>query len=151
MLLSAFKQNLSLVENVSFTKQNGGAIPSHFHITEVGQVNKRFIDCGGTVRNEQVITMQLWESVDYWHRLKPKALEAIIDLATSKLALEDLEVEIEYQSETIGKYSLDFGNNTFVLIPTKTDCLALDKCGIPTIASIKESVQSCCSPSSGCC
>ena len=31
-----------------------------FHITEVGQVNKRFIDCGGTKRDEKLISFQLF-------------------------------------------------------------------------------------------
>ncbi|MEI7863404.1 MAG: DUF6428 family protein, partial [Planctomycetota bacterium] len=26
-------------------------VPAHFHITEVGRVQKDFIDCGGTVRS----------------------------------------------------------------------------------------------------
>jgi hypothetical protein len=26
-------------------------VPTHYHITEVGKVQKDFIDCGGTVRS----------------------------------------------------------------------------------------------------
>ncbi len=29
---------------------SGGLVPSHFHITEVGRVQKTFVDCGGTRR-----------------------------------------------------------------------------------------------------
>jgi hypothetical protein len=71
MVLSEFKQHLKTVTEVTFLKPDGNNIPKHFHLTEVGQINKKFIDCGEMVRNENVFSMQLWESVDFWHRLEP--------------------------------------------------------------------------------
>ena len=47
-------------------------VPSHFHVTEVGKITKHFIDCGGTVRNEEVVNFQLWQADDYDHRLHPE-------------------------------------------------------------------------------
>ncbi len=35
---------------IRFLLPDGGLIPAHFHITEVGHVLKRFIDCGATRR-----------------------------------------------------------------------------------------------------
>ena len=35
---------------LQFILPSGEAIPSHFHLTEVGRVEKSFIDCGGTKR-----------------------------------------------------------------------------------------------------
>lgn len=151
MLLSEFKKKLQTISEVAFIKPDGNAIPKHFHITEVGQVDKRFIDCGGVTRTEHVISMQLWESVDYWHRLEPNKLLSIIDLSIDKLGIEDHEIEIEYQGDTIGKYGLQFENGTFILTSTKTTCLASDKCGVPSFGKVKESVKSSCSPNSGCC
>lgn len=151
MLLSEFKDKLKTVAEVTFLKPDGTIVPKHFHITEVGQINKRFIDCGGTVRNENVISMQLWESIDVWHRLKPNKLILIIDLSKDKLAIEDHEIEIEYQSDTIGKYGVEFYNGIFKLTSTNTACLASDKCGIPSFEKVKETVKSCCSPNSSCC
>ncbi len=151
MLLSEFKNKLKSVTEVTFINPNGTAVPTHFHITEIGQINKRFMDCGGTVRNENVISMQLWESIDFWHRLEPNKLISIIDLSINKLGIEDNEIEIEYQNNTIGKYGVQFKNDAFELTTTKTACLASDQCGIPSIEKIKEKVQSCCSPKSGCC
>jgi len=52
MKLSDFKKQLSTITDINFVLQNGTVVPKHFHVTEVGQVTKRFIDCGGTVRNE---------------------------------------------------------------------------------------------------
>lgn len=151
MLLSEFKDKLKIVTEVTFLKPDGAEVPKHFHITEVGQINKRFIDCGGTVRNENLISMQLWESIDFWHRIEPSKLISIIDLSIDKLGIDDHEIEIEYQSDTIGKYGVQFDNGTFKLTTTDTACLASDKCGIPSFENVKETVQSCCSPNSGCC
>ena len=151
MNLSEFKKHLKTVTEVTFLKPNGENIPKHFHITEVGQINKRFIDCGGTVRNENVISMQLWESIDFWHRLEPTKLNSIIELSERKLEIGDHEIEIEYQAETIGKFGVTFENGIFKLTKTNTACLATDRCGIPTLEEVKEKVQSCCTPGGGCC
>lgn len=151
MLLSEFKTELKTVTEITFLKPDGTTIPSHFHITELGQVNKRFIDCGGTIRNETVISMQLWKSLDFWHRLEPSKLISIIDLSIERLDIEDHEIEIEYQSDTIGKYGVQFENGKFKLTTTNTACLASDKCSVPHFEKVKETFQSFCSPNSGCC
>lgn len=151
MLLSDFKEQLKTVSDVIFLKPDGNSIPKHFHITEVGQINKKYIDCGGFVRSENVISMQLWESVDFWHRLKSSKLNAIIELSEKKLDIGDYEVEIEYQGETIEKYGVNFANGVFQLSRKNTACLAPDKCGIPPVETIKEKVESCCTPGGGCC
>jgi len=56
---------------------------------------------------------------------------AIIALSENILGMEDLVIEVEYQSETIGKYDLSFNGQKFVLNSKNTNCLAQDKCGIP--------------------
>ncbi len=157
MNLEQFKNQLEQLSEINFVKPDGSSIPKHFHITEIGEINKRFIDCGGVVRNESVIAMQLWESVDFWHRLEPKKLTEIIDLSIEKLEIGNHEIEIEYQDATIGKYSLDFKNGSFQLVSTKTACLASDSCGV-TVEKIKKNlseltakVESCCSSNGNCC
>ena len=77
-------------------------------MTEVGKVTKHFIDCGGTERNEEVISFQLWSANDYDHRLHSKKLLDIIELSEKVLGIEDLEIEVEYQADTIGKFGLEF-------------------------------------------
>ena len=156
MKLSEFKTHLNNVNQVNFVQPNGTAVPKHFHITEVGVVTKHFIDCGGTVRNEKVANFQLWDANDFEHRLKPAKLLNIIKLSEEKLGMEDLEIEVEYQSETIGKYGLDFTGENFLLTAKQTDCLAKDNCGVPQdkqklqLAEIETS-KSCCTPGGGCC
>jgi hypothetical protein len=157
MKLSAIKTALQELEAISFQLPDGSTVPSHFHVTEVGMVTKNFIDCGGTVRNEKVVNFQLWQAHDYDHRLAPQKLIGIIALSEKVLGLEDLEVEIEYQGETIGKYGIDFNGQHFLLTNTMTDCLAQDKCGIPSqkpkvkLVDLQANSTSCCTPGGGCC
>ena len=131
MKLSEFKTHLSTVTELNFVLPNKVFVPKHFHVTEVGQINKHFIDCGGVIRNEKTVNFQLWEAADFDHRLAPQKLKDIIALSENKLGLEDAEIEVEYQSETIGKYGLEFNGVNFHLVSTQTNCLASDKCGIP--------------------
>ncbi|SDR67198.1 DUF6428 family protein [Gramella sp. MAR_2010_147] len=154
MKLSEFTKHLQSLEKIGFELPNGELVPEHFHVTEVGEINKKFIDCGGTLRNEEKISFQLWEENDYNHRLHPEKLVHIIELAQDKLQLSDAEIEVEYQAESINKFHLDFNGENFQLINTQTDCLAKENCGIPAQkpkVKLAELQNSSCSPESGCC
>src|SRR5680860_1535588 len=132
MKLSEIKSKLDQLQSIAFQLPDGSLVPSHFHVTEVGKVTKHFIDCGGTVRNEEVANFQLWEADDYNHRLHPEKLVNIIKLSEKILDMDDnLEIEVEYQGTTIGKYGLDFDGKNFLLTTKLTDCLAKDQCGVP--------------------
>ena len=155
MKLSEVKKELNTLENVTFKLPNGAFVPEHFHVTEVGLVTKKFIDCGGTVRNETVVNFQLWDANDFEHRLKPKKLLDIITMSEKVLGIEDLEIEVEYQDTTIGKYDLDFNGQNFELVNKQTACLAQDQCGIPSekqkIKLSDKSANPCCAPGGNCC
>lgn len=156
MKLSEIKSALVGVEEVKFVLPNGSAVPSHFHVTEVGSIQKHFIDCGGTVRKESVINFQLWTADDYDHRLSAQKLNDIIAMSEKQLVLDDLDIEVEYQGETIGKYGLEFVDGAFHLTTTETDCLAKDQCGIPQEKpkirlSTLQAQENSCTPGSGCC
>ncbi|MCW3122602.1 MAG: hypothetical protein JWQ38_2094 [Flavipsychrobacter sp.] len=159
MKLSVIKQHLQDAESVNFRLPDGTFVPEHFHVTEVGIIIKDFIDCGGTVRHEKVANFQLWNANDNDHRLKAGKLLKIIALSEKVLGMEDMEVEVEYQSETIGKYDIDFDGSNFLLLAKHTACLASDKCGIPqekkklamVELSSSSSDKSCCTPGGGCC
>ncbi|MCW3075598.1 MAG: hypothetical protein JWO32_207 [Bacteroidetes bacterium] len=157
MKLSEIKSHLSTAESVNFQLPDGTFVPENFHVTEVGVIEKRFIDCGGTVRKEKVANFQLWNANDTAHRLKPQKLINIIALSERILGMEDLEIEVEYQSSTIGKYGLKFENDLFLLTAKQTDCLAKDNCGVPdkkqkiTLSEIVNENKSCCVPGDKCC
>ena len=155
MKLSEFKKNLAGIAQLRFVLPNGEFVPSHFHITEAGLITKNYVDCGGTSRSEKYISLQLWTADDYEHRLQPDKLNKIIAIYENLFGNEDLDVEMEYQSETIGRYGIEFKNREFLLTNKFTDCLAKDGCGIPSQkAKIKLSElqsSSCCTPGSKCC
>lgn len=156
MKLSEIKEILAQVQSVNFQLENGEMVPAHFHVTEVGVISKDFIDCGGTVRHEKVANFQLWDADDFEHRLKPGKLLNIIGLSEQVLGMEDSEIEVEYQAETIGRYDLAFNGNNFILMAKKTACLAMDQCGIPKpakqpgLVNLATPVNSCI-PGGGCC
>ena len=150
MKLSNIKEILPALDNVEFQLADGTFVPEHFHVTEVGQISKNFIDCGGVIRHEKTVNFQLWNADDYEHRLKPGKLLHIIQLSEEKLGIEDVEIEVEYQSSTIGKYDLDFNGKTFVLKNKTTACLAQDGCGIP-LPTLKVTQSACCAPNAGGC
>lgn len=155
MKLSEVKSILANSTTIGFQLADGSFVPNHFHVTEVGKINKHFVDCGGTIRNENVVNFQLRNANDYDHRLHPEKLLNIIKLSEQVLGLEDLEVEVEYQSDTIGKFGLEFDGHNFLLTTKQTACLAQDQCGIPEnktkvrLSALKEA--SCCTPGTNCC
>lgn len=154
MTLSEVKTALQNTPSVRFELPDGEFVAPHFHVTEVGKLDKHFIDCGGTVRHELRVAFQLWEANDYDHRLHPVKLLNIISLSEEKLQLGDWEVEVEYQGRSIEKFALDFAGDRFRLLAKETDCLAKGRCGLPeekTIKSLRDLTASTCAPGSACC
>lgn len=156
MTFGQIKKILPELSTLGFQLEDGTFVPQHFHVTEIGKVTKNFIDCGGVVRNEEKVNFQLWTPDDEDHRLKAEKLLDIIRISEEKLGIEDLEIEVEYQGTTIGRYDLDFNGSNFVLTNKLTACLAQDSCGIPpqkqkVALSELTKQNSGCSPGSGCC
>jgi hypothetical protein len=156
MKLSEVKEVLLGLSTINFKLPDGRSVPEHFHVTEVGLITKHFIDCGGAQRKETVVNFQLWEAADYDHRLAPQKFLQILNISKKVLGdaegmkFEDLNIEVEYQQDTIGRFDLEFDGKDFILIAKRTACLAEDACGI-TPAEMPAKVTSSCSPKSGCC
>lgn len=153
MKLSELKKIIAKAHKIGFQLPDGKLVPRHFHVTEVGQSTKRFIDCGGTTRTKETIVMQLWNAQDFNHRLHPEKLLHILEISEKTLNLKDLEIEVEYQAETIAIYGLDYDGKYFNLVSLFTDCLAKDNCGVPerqTTPLIKAASDPCI-PGNGCC
>ena len=115
---------------------DGDTLPLHFHITEVGKVHKKFIDCGGTLRELTTCVLQIWVANDLDHRLKSGKVSKILQLAQTSLDLsDDLEVEIEYETNAVSLYpltSIGFSMTGLCLnLGSKhTACLAPERCGV---------------------
>lgn len=157
MKLSELTNHLQSVSELNFNLPEGTKIPAHFHLTEIGLMSKHFMDCGISVHQEKWATLQLWVADDTAHRLQPATFLKIIANSEKIIGKEDLEVEVEYQSDTIGRYGLDFDGINFILTTKQTACLALEKCGFPVekpkvlIAEMTKAVESCCTPNGSCC
>ncbi len=159
MLLSEVKQFLTDRTSFTIVLPDGTAVPRHFHVTEVGETTKHFIDCGGKVRHEKRANFQLWSADDYDHRLAPDKLVKIIEIAERELGLSNLEVEVEYQGErSIEKFGLAAEGDQLNLTGTATACLAREDCGLPEPvkkAAISlvgfQSASKACTPGGGCC
>ena len=133
----------------------GGRVPAHFHVTEVGHVAKKFVDCGGTFRADETCVLQTWigSPRDDGHRLTAGRLAKILDLARPILPATDLPVEVEYEAEVISQFPLaeaKVEGSTLVLhlVHKHTDCLAKERCGIEVKGSEAEVGCGC---GTGCC
>jgi hypothetical protein len=114
----------------------GGSVPAHFHITEVGHIAKRFVDCGGTFRASETCVLQTWQASpnDDGHRLTAGRLAMILELANPLIPSGDLPVEVEYEHGLVVQFPLiavAIEEPVLVLqLGLKhTDCLAKAKCG----------------------
>lgn len=142
----------------AFRLPGGGLIPAQCHVTEVGHVAKRFIDCGGTVRSVEACVLQTWiDAGDDTHRLTAGRLAKIIGLAAPILPAHELPVEIEHEAGVISQYPVTghtVAGDTLVfqLGAKHTDCLAKELCGLGAIkiGAPVNGKNSCCGPA-GCC
>jgi hypothetical protein len=152
MNITEFKNILedNPAKNLSFVLPDHTNIPSHFHITEVGYVQKDFIDCGGTRRSSSSCVLQAWVAAnDAEHALSAGKLASILELAGKFLPPGELPVEVEFEAPYISQFpiaSAETNGDTIVfhLTAKHTDCLAKEQCGL-------ESESPCCSAESGCC
>jgi Family of unknown function (DUF6428) len=132
---------------LTFVLPDGGFIPAHFHITEVGHVQRNFVDCGGTRRRTEACLLQTWVASDDDHRLNASKLAKIFSHASDVLPSEDLPVEIEYEDYVVSQFPVTGvqvadGALLFTLGLKHTDCLAKELC-LPS--------GGCCSTEGGCC
>ncbi len=81
------KKVLQNIDTIEFLLPKNTKIPAHFHITEMGLITKKFIDCGNTIREEKLISFQIWFASDLDHRLKAEKVLKIID--ASKSVIDD--------------------------------------------------------------
>lgn len=159
MKLSELKSLLRDHAGLHFRLQlpDGAAVPVSFHVTEVGRVQKTFLDCGGTLRETLTCQLQVWVGQDYDHRIETGKLARILDKAQAYLPDESIPVEIEYEDRVISQYTIPGHQVTddaviLQLAHKHTECLAPELCGLPSInrlPSIGEKAP-CCGPS-GCC
>ncbi len=138
MKLSEFKQALAQHPelNLRFVLPDGSRVPAHAHVTEVARIEKRFVDCGGTLRNDALCRLQTWVADDLHHRLAAGKLLAILNKASGILGAADLEVDIEHEAGWISQFPIERSEPqgtelAFQLAARHTACLAEDQCKRP--------------------
>jgi hypothetical protein len=151
MKLSDFTSLLARHENLPFKLllPGGGEVPQSFHVTEVGHVNKQFVDCGERYHQSNTVQLQAWVGEDEDHRLAAGKLTKILAKAARTLLppeAEEFPVEIEYENLELTQFRIagcDVLDGAVVLrLESKhTDCLAKDRCLTPAAAA---AASSCC-------
>ena len=127
---------------------DGSFVPAHFHVTEVGHVQKTFIDCGGVVRSTAACVIQVWVANDVNHRVNTTKLSRIFHLAAPILKEKGLSVEIEFERDVVSQFplvSVDAATDsvTFQLGSKHTACLAPQLCVVGDSASCCDTANCC--------
>jgi hypothetical protein len=140
---------------------DGEAVPLSFHVTEVGRIQKTFLDCGGKLRESIVCQLQIWVGPDYDHRIETGKMAAILEKAKPYLPDESVPVEIEYEDRVISQYTIPGHEVTSDAVVLRlehkhTECLAPELCGLPVIqltppAGIRIQTPVSCGGPKGCC
>ena len=125
--------------HVRIALPDGSEVPAHFHVTEVGHIQKDFIDCGGRRRASRTCTLQTWMGSEHddGHRLTAGRLRKILALTASLFSDEALPVEVEYEAGLISQFPLhgavEEDRGLVLQLGRKhTDCLARETCGVGT-------------------
>ena len=144
MKLSEVMQILSEHPNahMRFALPDGSFVPPHAHVTEAARIDKKFVDCGGTFREESYCRLQTWVADDIDHRLTAGKLFGILKKAQPILLTEDLEVDVEHEVTFISQFPLSRveANDheiTLRLSVRHTACLAPEKCCPPQLDVVK--------------
>ncbi len=157
MKVAELKEHLRSLNQIDFLLPNGDKVPSHFHLTEAGLVTKDFVDCGGQVRSEKNIHLQLWVAEDVNHRLEAHKLSQILSQFEKVFGPSEAELKIEYQQETLSLFGISFDGGKFLLTRQQTACLAEEHCGLPKKKQLQEFIAfegspgATCKPGGGCC
>jgi hypothetical protein len=136
--ISALKAALAAAPSLPLTVlwTDGEAIEPHFHVTEVGRVQKDFVDCGGTVRRLVTCLLQTWVGEDIDHRITAGKLLKAFEHAAPVLCGEDLPVELEYETcnvvqLVVASVHQEADRLVLQLGSKHTDCLAKELCVPP--------------------
>lgn len=146
MKITEFRSALEAAPDaiVRFTLPDDGQVPAHFHVTEVGYLPKKFIDCGGLTGATESCVLQTWLGDDDDNRLTAGRLAKILALGGKVLPHEDLEVEVEYDCCVISQYPVMAAECVgehleFTLRSKSTRCLACER-------RLAQQESNCCTP-----
>lgn len=135
LTVSALRSALATAPNLPVTVvwPDGEPIEAHFHVTEVGRVQRDFVDCGGKVRQTVTCLLQTWVGDDVEHRLTGGKLLKALAHAEPVLRGADLPVELEYEACNVVQLRVvsavaEADRLVIQLGQKHTDCLAKEVC-----------------------
>lgn len=150
MTFDQLRQTLQRYPNAfpRFILPSGESIPAHAHVTEVADVTRNFIDCGGITGREEKALLQTHVGDDIDHRLTASRLTKILDLGRRVLTSTDLDVEIEYDCCVVAHYPISEmkprGDYLDIILGrSRTKCRPRERRAI--------AAEECCSTTSACC
>jgi hypothetical protein len=131
---------------------DGGQVPAHFHVTEVGHVVKSFVDCGGVMGKNETVLLQTHVGQDTHHRLKSDRFAKILRLGERVLPHTQLEVEVEYDCCVVSQYPVievkpSAHHLDLILGERRTQCLAQER----QKATAAENEDACCATGATAC
>jgi len=123
----------------------------HVHVTEVARLDKKFVDCGGTLRTDSSCRLQLYQADDTEHRITAAKFAQILAKGAGLLNSLNLSVEVEAEAPYLSVFPITASRIeekqiVLSLGMRHTACLAEDVC-FP--ANLQD--KSACTPGSGCC
>ena len=121
---------------------HGDAVPISFHITEVGRVEKTFLDCGGKLHTRSTCQLQVWVGPDEDHRIQAGKMADILERSGQVVPDDSLELELEYEREDgfvsqfpVADFEVSQGAVVLRLGVRHTQCLAPELCIVPSAKS----------------
>lgn len=123
----------------------------HIHVTEVARIDKKFVDCGGTLRTDSSCRLQIYQADDTEHRITAAKFAQILAKGAGVLNSLNLSVEVEAEAPYLSVFPITASRIeekqiVLSLGMRHTACLAEDVC-FP--ANLQD--KSTCTPGSGCC
>jgi Family of unknown function (DUF6428) len=132
-----------------FVLPDGEYIPAHAHVTEVGHVVRKFIDCGGMIGKDEKVLLQTHVGDDIGHRLSSDRFSKILQLGTRVLPTSDLDVDVEYDCCVVAHYPFAEAKPKgeyldLVLQRSRTQCRARER-------REEKTGDACCASAAACC
>jgi hypothetical protein len=136
---------------VRFELPTTALLTPHVHVTEVARIDKKFVDCGGTLRTDSSCRLQIYQADDTEHRITAAKFAQILAKGAGVLSSMNLPVEVEAEAPCLSVFPviatrLEEKQVVISLGIRHTACLAEDVCFPANLQN-----KSACAPGSGCC
>ncbi|MEI6795111.1 MAG: DUF6428 family protein [Verrucomicrobiota bacterium] len=136
---------------VRFELPTTSLLTPHVHVTEVARIDKKFVDCGGTLRTDSSCRLQVYQADDTEHRITAAKFAQILAKGAGVLGSTNLPVEVEVEAPYLSVFPviatrLEEKQVVISLGIRHAACLAEDVCFPVNLQN-----KSACAPGSGCC